>query len=116
MTTWKAVERKLAGRLGGQRVPITGRARGSAPDIQHAVYAIEVKHRRVLPNWIRTALAQAEASKRAPQTLAIAILHECGTRHDRDLVVLSLKDFEDFNGPVGVEAEAVVEDDDAVRE
>lgn len=106
MTTWKAVERKLAGRLGGQRVPITGRARGSAPDIAHAVYAIEVKHRRVLPTWIRTALAQAEASKRAPQRLAIAILHERCARHDDDLVVMSLRDFEEWCGPIGLVEES----------
>src|SRR5690606_30020376 len=41
--TWKSAEVEWAEALGGVRVPITGRARGSAPDVAHDLYAIEIK-------------------------------------------------------------------------
>ena len=106
---WKRAERLIAGRLGGQRVPITGRQRGDVPDIQHPHYAIEVKTRQVFPGWIREAMAQAEAAKRDGQKLALSVLHEVGTRHDADLVVLSLRDFVSWMGPIVVADEGVVE-------
>ena len=49
---WKEVERAVAAKLGGQRVPITGRQRGDAPDVQHPWLSIEVKHRKLLPGWL----------------------------------------------------------------
>ena len=91
--TWKATERKLASRLGGKRVPITGRIRGSAPDIEHSWLSLEVKHRKQLPAWIYDAIDQAVKSNTGEQ-LPTVILHECGKRHDDDLVVLRLQDFE----------------------
>lgn len=96
MTDWKNVERKLAALLGGERIPITGRTIGSAPDIEHSKLAIEVKVRSKLPAWIKYAMQQAEQSakksKRAGD-LPVVILHEKNSRHDNDLVILRLKDF-----------------------
>lgn len=64
--TWKNVEKAIAKKLrlywehiwlaefpGIDRVPITGRNRGSAPDIAHPVFSIEVKHRAKLPKWLK---------------------------------------------------------------
>ncbi len=89
---WKRTERKIAAQLGGQRVPVTGRARGDAPDIRHAWLSIEAKHRAKLPEWLHDAMRQAEASQQAAQ-LPIVVLHESGQRHGQDLVVLRLADF-----------------------
>lgn len=100
MTLWKATERALAKRMGGTRVPITGRQRGSAPDIQHDAFAIEVKTRKALPSWLRTALAQAKACQRSPLQLPIVLLHEKGQRRDRTVVLMTLDEFENFNGRV----------------
>jgi hypothetical protein len=94
---WKKTERMIAARLGGRRVPITGRQRGDVPDIAHDVYSIEVKSRKTLPTWLREAVAQAVAAQRGTQ-LPVAILHQRGTRHDDDLVVLRLADFEGWCG------------------
>ncbi len=94
---WKRTERRVADMLGGERVPVTGRQRGSAPDISHDWLSIECKHRKTLPAWLFDALAQAEASKRGDQ-LPIVILHEAGQRHANDLVVLRLSDFVDHFG------------------
>ena len=61
--TWKASERKMAEALGGVRVPITGRQRGSAPDIAHAIYAIEHKYgQRLLSARLHEAVEQALAT------------------------------------------------------
>lgn len=96
MTTWKAVERAIAQRLGGQRVPITGRQRGSAPDVAHEEFGIEVKHRKALPSWLLDAMDQAVACSGDGAKLPVVVLHQAGQRHDNDLIVLRLKDFEEI--------------------
>ncbi len=95
--TWKHVERAVAKRLGGQRVPVSGRA--GQPDIAHSWLAIEVKHRRKLPQWLTKALEQAEQAAR-PGQLPIAVLHQHGQRYGDSLVVLRLKAFEEWYGEV----------------
>nr|MBA3415748.1 hypothetical protein [Chloroflexia bacterium] len=59
---WKQTERRIAAMLGGERVPVSGRGRGDAPDVAHDSFSIEVKHRQTLPGWLLDALAQAEAA------------------------------------------------------
>lgn len=88
---WKRAERAVAARLGGQRVPVAGRARGAVPDVAHPAYAVEVKHRRRLPQWLRTAMAQAAAAARDGQVPTV-VLHEAGQRYGSALVVLALAD------------------------
>lgn len=89
--TWKRTERAIAARLNGQRVPVSGRARGDSPDIAHARLSIEVKHRKTVPAWLHEAMAQAVAAARDEQ-IPVAILHQYGSRHDEDLCVLRLAD------------------------
>lgn len=91
-TTWKHTERVVAALLNGQRVPVSGRARGSTPDVAHPRLSIEVKHRAIIPAWILTALVQAVAAAQ-PGQLPIAVIHAAGTRHDQALVVMRLSDF-----------------------
>lgn len=50
---WKDAERKIAKLLGGERIPITGRARGSVPDVITDVFAVEVKTRKRIPEWLK---------------------------------------------------------------
>jgi len=94
---WKAVERKLATLLSGQRVPVSGRARGYAPDISHDWLSIEVKSRKTLPSWLLDALAQAVAAQRGDQ-LPVALLHQCGRPYG-DALVMRLRDFRAWFGP-----------------
>jgi hypothetical protein len=89
---WKNTERRIGALLGGERVPVTGRQRGSAPDVAHPMLAIEVKHRAVLPSWIRDAMQQAKASARGQQ-LPIVVLHQSGDPFLHAWVVLELSDF-----------------------
>lgn len=89
--TWKNIERKVAALLGGERVPVTGRQRGSAPDVQHELFSVEVKHRKQLPDWLLDAMNQAEASRREGQT-PLVILHEKGQPVPKSLAIFRLSD------------------------
>ena len=93
--TFKGVERALAKRLNGQRTGHTGGA-----DVQTNWLCVEVKSRKALPQWIRDAVSQAKRNAGLEQ-LPVAILHQQGQRHDGDLVVLALADFESWFGGGG---------------
>ena len=96
---WKATERAIASRIGGERVPISGRQRGDQPDVRHRWLSVEVKHRGVIPQWLTTALTQAHAAVRGDQ-LPVAIIHRHGGRHTEDIVCMRLADFMQCFGPV----------------
>jgi len=101
---WKALERSIAARLGGERVPVTGRVRGWAPDVRHPWLAIEVKSRKaglvVIREMLDQAVKAAEWYRRRGEgdRLPIGIYHVTGTRIDNAYVVMRLKDFEDYFG------------------
>lgn len=103
---WKAVERNLAKRLRGERVPVTGRTRGYAPDIKHLLYAIEVKSRKTQFKLISEMLDQAEKArdfylKRGEgYRLPIGIYHVIGQKMDSAYVFLRLEDFEKHLDPL----------------
>ena len=106
---WKRDESEIARLLGGERVPVTGRQRGYAPDVQHRWLAIEVKSFASLPQRVADAMDQAEKAaawaKRREQRdkLPIAVIHGKSTHRGNSLVVMRLDDFLDwFGGQVGV--------------
>ena len=107
---WKRVERTVAQRMGGQRVPVSGRTRGDVPDVRchDDGPVVEVKSRNRLPDWLLTALAQAKASARAEQ-LPLVRLHENGARYSTDVICVLASDWEQWYGPLPI-AEG---DDDA---
>lgn len=94
---WKRAERELAERVGGRRVPVTGRARGDVPDIDHPWLSIEAKSWSAMPERVVDALRQAEAANPGGN-LPVALIHGNGERYDRALVVLRLGDFMDWFG------------------
>lgn len=110
--TWKAVESKICRMLGLIRAPITGRTRGSAADCQHPdgkttpFFAVEVKHREYLPDWMLDAMAQALASMRDSGQLPLVVFHQKRMEFKDSVVMLRLKDFADyFGGPVAANPE-----------
>ena len=86
---WKQAERRVAALLGGERVPVTGRQRGDAPDIEHGTFSVEVKHKQSLPDWLKDAMEQAEEAGDGNK-LPIVILHEKGKTYNESLTLLRL--------------------------
>jgi len=97
---WKAAERKIAAKLGGQRVPVSGRGRGDVPDVQAGWLVAEIKSYDKNPPSIHNAMAQAKASAR-PGQLAISVFHRNGDRYSDDIVMLTLGDWLDWFGGAG---------------
>lgn len=87
--TWKSAERKIAALLGGERVPITGRTRGSAPDITHDTLSLEVKHWKKFPDWLKDAMEQAVMSA-SPDQIPTVVLHEAGSAYDKSLTFMPI--------------------------
>jgi hypothetical protein len=92
-SSWKAAERRIAGLIGGRRVPVSGRSRGDAPDIEHPLLSVECKARKRLPDWLHEGMRQAVAATRGDQT-PIVILHEAGRRYRDALCLVRLSDLE----------------------
>lgn len=96
--SWKASERTLAAMLGGERVPVSGRTRGWAPDISHRWLALEVKTRKNMPVLLREGMDQAVksaawAEKRGEGSkLPMLLIHQDHSDYDNTIVCVRLKD------------------------
>jgi len=94
-------ERALARRIGGQRVGNRGAA---TLDVVTPYLAVESKCRKVLPKWLLEALRGA-VTKAGPEQLPMVVLHLLGQRHDNDVVLLRLCDFEAYFGALAPQEE-----------
>ena len=97
---WKEIERWWALTLGGRRVPVTGRQRGDAPDVEHPRYAIEVKAGKVLSDRLGLGIRQAvAASIGTGKTPLLCITHSNGQGKAADhYVMLRLSDWQALTG------------------
>ena len=69
MSNWKNFERRVAAKLGGKRIPITGR---ECLDIDHPFLDIECKYRKSIPAWpFKDAWRQASSGRGIP-VIAVA--------------------------------------------
>lgn len=106
--TWKHAELEIAALLGGERVPVTGRQRGDAPDIDHPTLSIEVKKvgqgkAPFVTKRLKEALEQASAAsiesfrKDGRARTPIAVIEQTtDSRRIERYVVLTLNDFIDL--------------------
>lgn len=94
---WKASERNIAKRLNARRVGCTGH---NTADVVNGWLSVEVKTRKRLPSWLTDALRQAHDNTQGDR-LPLVILHQVGDQHRRDVVVMTLKNFEDWFGDAG---------------
>ena len=103
--TWKSAEREIAKLLGqlmgdaAERVPVTGRAMGSAPDIKHPWFGLEAKHgKTAVTAKIKQAMKQAEAAvkfareKQSLDQIPVVVLHPHGAKYTDTLVVIKITD------------------------
>ena len=88
MSTWKHSERMIAKLLGGMRTGSNGESRR---DVEHPHWSIEVKHRKVLPQWLHDAMGQAE--READGRVPIVVLHEKNQQYEESYVVIRLLNF-----------------------
>ena len=111
--TWKRHESWWAEVLGGVRVPVTGRQRGSAPDIEHPTYALEVKSGRVLSPRLREGWAQAQAAAVTSGKLPLLCVTHCSGpgRPNEHYVVCDLATWQSVTGDGPGEAEEAFGDD-----
>ena len=107
--TWKGAETVWGELLGGQRVPVTGRARGHAPDVAHERYAIEIKkvghgkRNPYLTSKMLDAYDQAVKAGRElfakdgrPRAPIVGIERTNDSRRIERYVLISLEDFVDL--------------------
>mgnify|MGYP004452264601 FL=1 len=89
--TWKQSERRMATILGGERVPVTGRERGHAPDIEGVTWAgrrVAIEHKygkRILSARLGTAIDQAKAACRASSDIPLVTIEETGLTRTMNL-------------------------------
>ena len=88
MTTWKHCERMVAKLLGGERTGCNGESRR---DVEHPRWSVEVKHRKSLPEWLHSAMRQAELE--AEHRVPIVVLHEKGLTYEKSYVIIRMDDF-----------------------
>ena len=104
MTTWKHCERMVAKLLGGERTGCNGESRR---DVEHPRWSVEVKHRKSLPEWLHSAMRQAELE--AEHRVPIVVLHEKGLTYEKSYVIIRMDDFitetegGDWEVPIGKE-------------
>jgi hypothetical protein len=91
---WKAAERQAAKALNGKRNQRGADFSKSLPDVEHPLFSVECKYRKVLPRLLNLGLAQAaryDGTK--PPLLVVKQKYQRGA-----LVVLRLADFTDLLG------------------
>lgn len=101
---WKTVEREVARWIGAERVPVSGRARGYAPDAEHPWLAPEIKLFAEYPVRIAKAMDQAVKAaqfillRRGIKRLPVVIIHASNHDYGNSLLVMRLKDAEEWFG------------------
>ena len=95
--SWKAFERRLAKRMGGRRIPVTGE-RDGADVIGGGPFCYQAKLRRGVPSylldWIRGIVGAGERKG----SIGVVVWKAPRARDDDALVILRLKDWQALHG------------------
>jgi hypothetical protein len=97
--TWKRRERQIAGRLGGQRLPVSGRGKDE-PDAETPLLCIQSKHGRNRPSYLSAWVQGICRVADERQKVGLVVWSTMRERGDDALVILRLKDFEALHGRV----------------
>ena len=95
--SWKAFERRLARRVGGRRIPVTGERDGA--DVIAGPFVYQAKLRRGLPSYLQDWLRGITAAGRAHGRNGIVVWKAPRARDDDAVVVLRLLDWQKLHGP-----------------
>lgn len=97
---WKRAERMIAADCGGQRIPVTGERHGS--DVDHPLFAYQLKVRRALPAWLFTWLAGIVANAKRTDRVGVLVLNLPRKPRRGALVVLRWDDWVSLHGTPAV--------------
>ena len=86
--SWKAFERRVAKRVGGRRIPVTGERDGADVDAWQFVY--QAKLRRGLPSYLRDWLPGIAAAGERKNATGIVVWKAPREKDDYKIVVLRL--------------------------
>ena len=64
-------------------------------DLSHPILSIECKHRTKIHKYFHDWINQSRAAA-AEDKIPIVVVHEHGTKHKDDIVIINLDDFADF--------------------
>ena len=96
--SWKAFERRIAARLGGKRIPVTGERDGS--DVDAGPFQYQCKLRRGVPSYLRDWLRGIVSAGERVNAVGVVIWKAPHGRDDDAVVVLRLKDWQALHGDV----------------
>ena len=100
--SWKAFELRIAKRLGGKRIPVTGERAGA--DVKAGHFRIQAKlgyhEPGYLRKWLQGIVGSADLEEKSTGTalLGMVVWKPKGVADDEALVVLRLRDFTDWFG------------------
>ncbi len=94
---WKKYERRVAGDLGGRRIPVTGIDRHGA-DVECAMFCVQVKLRKALPSWLWEWLGGISASAERQGKIGVLVLKKPRQQDVDALVVVRYSDWCDLHG------------------
>ena len=94
--SWKAFERRLAKRLGGKRIPVTGERDGA--DVIAGPFCYQAKLRRGVPSYLRSWLRGIVSASERKGSIGIVVWKAPNGRDDDAVVLLRLKDWADLHG------------------
>lgn len=89
--TWKRRERVAATQLGGRRIPVTGERAGA--DGESAIVALQCKHGRNRPSYLRDWLTGIVTAAQARQKIGVVVWSSHRERQEDAVVVMRWTDF-----------------------
>ena len=92
--SWKAFERRVAKRVGGRRIPVTGERDGA--DVIAGAFVYQAKLRRGLPSYLRNWLRGITAAGERAGKVGIVAWKAPREKDADTIVVLRLKDWEEI--------------------
>lgn len=93
---WKKFERRLAQRVGGKRIPVTGERDGA--DVIAGPFCYQAKLRKGVPEYLRSWLSGITTSAERKNKTGILVWKEPRQKDDDALAILRLRDFQELIG------------------
>ena len=90
---WKAYERRSANRWGTVRIGPTG---DDGADFVSEFLYVQCKLRKSIPLWLLEAIDNAVNAAKGTEKKGVALVKKLNMRDDDSIVLMRLKDFEEF--------------------